>query len=430
MTQSNPLPADPGPALPPSRSAMLRAFARIGILSFGGPAAQIAVMHRELVETRRWIGERQFLGALSLTMLLPGPEAMQLATWAGWRMGGTWMGLAAGLLFVGPGAVVIAALAYAYAAWGEVPLVAAAFLGIKALVVVVVVLALRRLAGKALSRTAHRALAIAAFAAMAIFGVPFPLVIATAALAGAWLGAPAPRWDEPHPPPVAAWTTARTVILWLILWALPIIPLWLTGHTFLTDLALFFAKLAVVTFGGAYAVLAYMAQAVVETHGWLTAPQMIDALGLAETTPGPLILVTEFTAILAGLGQGGPMLGAVAGALCLWMTFVPCFLWIFALAPHLDRLLAAPRLAGALAAITAAVTGVIANLALWFTLHVVFARVDTDRTPPRPDWSSLDPAALPLIALAAILLVPVNMTLMRALPLMAAAGVLVHSVTG
>ena len=430
MTQSNPLPADPGPTLPPSRSTMLRAFARVGILSFGGPAAQIAVMHRELVETRRWIGERQFLGALSLTMLLPGPEAMQLATWAGWRMGGTWMGLAAGLLFVGPGAVVIAALAYAYAAWGEVPLVAAAFLGIKALVVVVVVLALRRLAGKALSRPAHRALAIAAFAAMAILGVPFPLVIATAALAGAWLGAPAPRSDAPHPPRVAAWTTVRTVTLWLILWALPVIPLWLTGQTFLTDLALFFAKLAVVTFGGAYAVLAYMAQAVVETHGWLTAPQMIDALGLAETTPGPLILVTEFTAILAGLGQGESMLGAVAGALCLWMTFVPCFLWIFALAPHLDRLLAAPRLAGALAAITAAVTGVIANLALWFTLHVVFARVDTARTPPRPDWSSLDPAALPLIALAAILLVPVNMTLMRALPLMAAAGVLVHSVTG
>lgn len=387
-------------------------------------------MHRELVETRAWLSEKQFLGALSFTMLLPGPEAMQLATWAGWKLGGTRAGLMAGLLFVLPGALVIAALALAYLAWGDVPGVAAAFLGIKAAVVIVVLQALFRLSRKALKRRADWAIAGLAFVGIFALNLPFPLIIVAAALAGAWVGPPSP--PTPAPPTQPDWAaTARSLLIWTNLWALPLLLCWLAGATFLTEIALFFAKLAVVTFGGAYAVLGYMAQAVVETHHWLTPDEMIDALGLAETTPGPLILVTEFTATLAGAKAGGIGLGLAAGALSLWMTFVPCFLWIFACAPHLERLLAAPRLAGALAAITAAVTGVILNLSLWFALHVLFSRVDEGGALPRPDLTSLDPVALALILLAALLLLVARLDLLRGLAVMAAASWLLSgAVTG
>ncbi|OWU83767.1 chromate transporter [Oceanicola sp. 22II-s10i] len=393
---------------------LFRTFARIGLFSFGGPAAQIAVMHRELVETRRWLSERQFLGALSFTMLLPGPEAMQLATWAGWRLGGTRIGLMAGLLFVLPGALVIAALALAYAAWGDIPAVRTAFDGIKALVVVIVLQALVRLVRKALTRTADYTLAGVAFLAIFALGLPFPLIVVAAALAGAWLGPATP--PPPAPEGRADWgATLRTAGIWALLWCLPLLAVWLAGDAFLTAIALFFGKLAVVTFGGAYAVLAYMAQAVVETHGWLTPDEMIDALGLAETTPGPLILVTEFTAVLAGAKLGGAGYALLAGALCLWMTFVPCFLWIFAFAPHVERLLAAPRLAGALAAVTAAVTGVILNLALWFGLHVLFPG-------GTPGLATADPGAALLILLAAALTISARLGLGTTLPAMALAG--------
>ncbi|MGR3320589.1 MAG: chromate efflux transporter [Pseudooceanicola sp.] len=414
----------------PAPADQFRTFARIGLMSFGGPAAQIAVMHRELVELRGWLSERQFLGALSFAMLLPGPEAMQLATWAGWKLGGVRAGLMAGLLFVLPGALVIAALALAYAAWGEVPAVQAAFLGIKALVVLVVVQALLRLSRKALKRGADHVIALAAFLALFLFDAPFPLIILAAALAGAALGPAEPPDPAPDTSPARLGATLRTTAVWLLLWAAPLLATWLAGAEFLTAIGLFFAKLALVTFGGAYAVLAYMAQAVVDHHGWLTAEEMIDALGLAETTPGPLILVTQFTAMLAGSKLGGLWLALTAGAMCLWMTFVPCFLWIFALAPHLERLLAAPRLAGALSAVTAAVTGVILDLSIWFALHVLFGRVDESGPLPRPDWAGFDPLAAALIALAALLLFALRIGLLTALPLMALAGIAASALSG
>lgn len=405
--------------MPPTWTEMTRAFGRIGLLSFGGPAAQIALMHDDLVDRRKWLSEKDFLGALSFCMLLPGPEAMQLATYTGWRLRGTAGGLLAGLLFVLPGAVVIAALAFAYAAFGDLPLVRDVFLGIKALVISLVLQALLKLSRKALSGPADWALAALSFLALFALGLPFPLIILSAALYGL-VAAPS---NAPSPMPTGVRAPAnslRTIAIWGAIWAAPLAVLMMMEAPFLTALALFFAKLAVVTFGGAYAVLAYMAQAVVETHGWLTAPQMIDALGLAETTPGPLILVTQFTAHLAGIQQGGWTLGLLAGLLTLWMTFVPCFLWIFAFAPHVETLLANPRLKGALAAITAAVVGVIANLSIWFALHVLFAEVDTTALPPRPELSSFDPLAAALTLLSCALLFVARWPLLPAMAALAA----------
>ncbi|KGM47740.1 chromate efflux transporter [Pseudooceanicola atlanticus] len=401
---------------------MIRRFGRIGLLSFGGPAAQIAVMHEELVDKGRDLEEKDFLGALSFCMLLPGPEAMQLATYAGWRLRGVAGGLLAGLLFVLPGALVIAALAFAYARWGTLPVVQDAFLGIKALVIVIVLQALWKVSKKALNGAEGWALALLAFLAIFALGLPFPAIILAAGLWG--LLRPHEDTGFASQTPVDWGHTIRTALIWGALWAAPLLLVWATGQTFLTHLALFFGKLAIVTFGGAYAVLAYMAQAVVDTHGWLTPDQMIDALGLAETTPGPLILVTQFTGHLAGLQQGGWWLGLTAGLLTLWMTFVPCFLWIFAFAPHVERILANPRLKGALGAITAAVVGVILNLSLWFALHVLFGTVDETGTIPRPQLDSFDPLALALTAIAAGLLVLLRLGLLTALALMAALGLI------
>ncbi|WP_136635660.1 chromate efflux transporter [Pseudooceanicola onchidii] len=401
----------------PSWTEMTRAFGRIGLLSFGGPAAQIALMHEELVDRRNWLNDKDFLGALSFCMLLPGPEAMQLATYTGWRLRGTPGGLLAGLLFVLPGAMVIAALAFAYATWGDVPLVRDAFLGIKALVIAIVIQALWKVSKKAL--TGHEGWIIAALAFVAIFaiGLPFPLIILGAGLYGGLTA----RSDHAARATPASWgRSARTATLWAALWAAPLLPLWLADQDFLLTLSLFFAKLAVVTFGGAYAVLAYMTQAVVETHGWLGTTQMIDALGLAETTPGPLILVTQFTAHLAGIGAGGWPMGALAGIMALWMTFVPCFLWIFTLAPHVEALLSNPRLKSALTAITAAVVGVILNLSLWFALHVLFAQVDTTGALPIPDPASLDLRAACFTGLAALLIFAIRLPLLPSLAAMAA----------
>jgi len=405
---------------------MFRAYGRIGLLSFGGPAAQISLMHDELVERRNWLKENDFLGALSFCMLLPGPEAMQLATYTGWKQRGTLGGLLAGLLFTLPGAVVIAALAFAYMAWGDVPLVESAFTGVKALVVVIVLQALWRISNKALSGPVSWALAAFAFVALFALGLPFPLVILVAGVVG-YLSArkdptdiQAPRITKPQ--------TLRTIAIWSALWAAPLIPLFALNQSFLIDLSLFFAKLAVVTFGGAYAVLSYMAQAVIDTHGWLTPDQMIDALGLAETTPGPLILVTQFTAHLAGQGQAGTAMAIWAGLLSLWMTFVPCFLWIFAFAPHVDRILGNPRLKEALSAITAAVVGVILNLSIWFALHVLFTQVDESQALPIPELTSFDPTAAGLTVLSAGLMIWLNLGLLPSLGLMALAGIGVHFV--
>ncbi|WP_428928727.1 chromate efflux transporter [Marinibacterium sp. SX1] len=401
---------------------MVQVFGRIGLLSFGGPAAQIALMHKELVEDRPWLDEDGFLRALSLCMLLPGPEAMQLATYAGWRQRGVAGGLLAGGLFVLPGALVIGVLVALYAAFGQLGPVQAAFTGVKAAVIVIVLQALRGVARRALKSRDAWALAGLAFLAIFALNLPFPLIIAAAAAWGyARMSGPAAPAAAPAPPAAHPLRTAAT---WLVLWLAPLALLSLAGPPLLAEIGWFFAWLAVVTFGGAYAVLAYMTQTVVAQFGWISTAQMIDALGLAETTPGPLILVTQFVAMLAGFLSGGPGLALAAGAVALWATFVPCFLWIFLAGPFLDRLAARPRLTAALSGVTAAVVGVILNLSLWFALHVLFARVGRlDIGPlalPWPDLASLDPTALALTALAAALAFGARWSMVPVLTLCAA----------
>ena len=400
----------------PTFNEALAVWARIGVLSFGGPAGQIALMHRALVDERKWIGEEPFLHALNFCMLLPGPEAMQLATYVGWRLHGTLGGLAAGLLFVLPGALVVLALSIAYALYGQLPFVEAAFVGIKAAVLVIVIEALLRVAKRALRGPAHWLIAGAAFVAIFFFDVPFPLVIAAAALLGYVLAATkaaAPPEPQSKTPPVPIGQTVRTASLWLAIWIVPlaIMALLFGRDHVLTDIAIFFSKLAIVSFGGAYSVLAYMAQQAVETYGWLSAGEMLDGLGLAETTPGPLILVTEFVGFLAGYRFGGEpklVFGLLGAAITLWATFAPSFLWIFAGAPHVERFGTNPKLTGALSAVTAAVVGVILNLSLWFALHVFFAKVEPAWHGPLrlwlPDVSTLDLEAVALSCLAALLL--------------------------
>jgi chromate transporter len=405
-----------------SFSEFFRAFARIGLLSFGGPAAQIALMHRELVDERKWLTEAEFLRALSFCMMLPGPEAMQLATYAGWKLRGVVGGIIAGLLFVLPGAAVIAALALLYLSFGDQPLVRAAFVGVKAAVIAIVLEALLRISKRALKGRLHTVLAAAAFVALAMFHLPFPLVIVIAGLIGALA---APQTDAAALPAPAPGRALRVAAIAGALWAAPLLAAKATGATFLTEIGVFF-QLAVVTFGGAYAVLAYMAQDVVTGRGWLTPLQMVDALGLAETTPGPLILVTQFVAMLAGDAQGGIPLALLAGAMTLWVTFVPCFLWIFAGAPYIDWLAGKPRLSAALSGITAAVVGVILNLSLWFALHVGFRSVgEATLGPihlPLPDPASADRLAILLAVLASYLLLLRHWGLGKVLALSAALG--------
>ena len=419
--------ADDRPAVTtPDTPALIRVFGRIGLLSFGGPAAQIAVMHRELVEERPWLDEPTFLRALSLCMLLPGPEAMQLATYAGWRLRGVAGGLIAGLLFVLPGAAVIAVLVLLYAVHGDLPLVRAGFTGIKAAVIVIVLQALLKIARKALTRGSAWGLAGAAFLAIFAFNLPFPLIIAAAALWGAASAAPR-EVPTIHAPPAGP-APLRVAAFWMALWLGPLVALSLTGPQLLADLGWFFARLAVVSFGGAYAVLAYMTQTVVQEHGWISTAQMIDALGLAETTPGPLILVTQFVAMLAGHLAGGVGLALAAGAVALWATFVPCFLWIFLAGPYLEQISARPRLSAALEAIMAAVVGVILNLSIWFALHVLFAELGRLSTGPLmlpvPRWESLDPAALGLAVLAGLLMLGLRLGMVPTLAILAGVGVI------
>ncbi len=410
----------------PSLQDITRVGLRIGLLSFGGPTAQIALMHKELVEDRPWLTEEQYLRALSFCMLLPGPEAMQLATYAGWRLRGIPGGLIAGGLFVLPGAAVIMALALLYAQLGDVPLVQAAFLGIKAAVVVIVAQALLKIGRKALTGRLQRLMAAAAFVALFVFAIPFPLVILVAGAIGAMTASIVTTQDS-APIPIRRALTIFAV--GGLVWVTPLGLAAFAGADLLVDAWMFFSKLAVVTFGGAYAVLAYMTQEVVQSLGWLTTEEMIDALGLAETTPGPLILVTQFVGALAGLKEAGwPMAFAMAGV-TLWATFVPCFIWIFAGAPYIDWLAGRPRLTGALGMITAAVVGVIANLSLWFGIHVVFQETAMIETGPVqmlvPSWSSFDPAAFGLTAVAAFLLLRLGWSIPLALAVMAGAGMLV-----
>ena len=396
----------------PTLAEATREWGRIGLLSFGGPTAQIALMHKIIVDERKWLTESQFLNALSFCMLLPGPEAMQLATYAGWRLHGLAGGLTAGLLFVLPGAVVVLALSIIYALYGNVPVIEAIFFGIKAAVLVIVVEALLRIARRALKGRAHWLIAGASFVGIFALGLPFPLIVLGAAVIGFFMATPSAGPTAPLPAvPVAG--TLSTVLVWLGIWVVPLALVALvfgSGHV-LSQLAWFFSKLAVVTFGGAYAVLAYMTDTVVTQHGWLEPGQMLDGLGLAETTPGPLILVTEFVGFLAAWRHGGGsplVMGMLGAAVALWATFAPCFLWIFAGAPYIEWLNTQPRLKGALAAITAAVVGVILNLAIWFALHVFFAKVSQVSAGPLrlwvPDVSTLDWRIVALAVVSGVLL--------------------------
>ncbi|WP_333867956.1 chromate efflux transporter [Cypionkella sp.] len=391
--------------MPPASLADLTAvFLRIGLLSFGGPAAQISLMHREVVEKRGWLSEQDYLSALSFCMLLPGPEAMQLATWIGWRKHGTLGGLIAGGLFVLPGAVVVLLLSMIYVTWGEIPLVAGLFAGLQAAVLAVVIEALLRVAKRALKTPQQRVIATLAFTALAVFALPFPLVILSAALWG-FLRSPIAHRAENTAKP---WRQSlRAATIWGTVWLGPLALMLGFAPPLLAEIALFFSKLSLLTFGGAYAVLAWMAQEVVQQKQWLSLPQMIDGLGLAETTPGPLILVTQFVGFVAA-AKSGLLMGLAGAATALWMTFAPCFLWIFAGGPWIAHLRQAPRLAAGLQAITAAVVGVIASLSLWFAGHVLFtASLPIWLGPLRlnlPDPSSLRPLPIALLIVAAYLL--------------------------
>jgi chromate transporter len=440
-------------------------WTRVAALSFGGPAGQIAVMHRILVEEKRWIGEARFLHALNYCMLLPGPEAQQLAIYIGWLLHKTRGGLVAGILFVLPGFVAIMILSWLYALFGRLPMVDALFFGLKAAVLAVVLDAVRRIGGRALRNRTTMALAGAAFVAIFFLGVPFPLIVLAAALIGffgdkAGIAAFAPGGGghgpaaanvvadadtalgteiPGHARPSLGWSL-RISAAFLLLWLVPVAGLWLglgPHHPF-TQIATFFSKMAVVTFGGAYAVLAYVAQQAVESYHWLAPGEMLDGLGMAETTPGPLIIVTQFVGFMGAFRQatGLPPLvaGTLGGILTTWVTFVPCFLWIFLGAPFIEKLRETRMVAAALGAITAAVVGVILNLAIWFALHTLFRQVGETRWGPvRLEMPALASANLPALALTAAALVAVfrfRAGPMVVIPACAALGILYRLAAG
>lgn len=433
---------------------------RIALLSFGGPAGQIAVMHRILVEEKRWIGEHRFLHALNYCMLLPGPEAQQLATYIGWLMHRTRGGILAGTLFVLPGAISIMALSWIYVLYGRVGFVSALFFGLKAAVLAVVLQAVARIGSRALKTRAARLLAAAAFVLIFFLGAPFPLIVLGAGIVG-WLAAKRgstifkgggghgassgaivadaetllgeelpeharPSWRE----------TMRTASVWLFLWLAPSVVLIaaLGPDNVFSRIATFFSVMATVTFGGAYAVLAYVAQEAVGSYHWLQPKEMLDGLGMAETTPGPLIMVLQFVGFLAAYRSAGgvsPLLAAtLGGLLATWVTFVPCFLWIFLGAPFIERLRGNAAVAGALSAITAAVVGVVLNLAIWFALHTLFrTTIPVALGPVRfdaPVLSSIDPWAAVLAAAAVIAVFRFRVGMITTLLASSAAGIALH----
>jgi chromate transporter len=429
---------------------------RVALLSFGGPAGQIAVMHRILVEEKRWVSESRFLHALNYCMLLPGPEAQQLATYIGWLMHRTRGGIIAGGLFIVPGVIAIMTLSYVYAAFGEVGFVAALFFGLKAAVLAIVIQAVARVGKRALKNQFMQGLALTAFIAIFFFNVPFPLIILGAGLIGyfggragsaafagagghqdktstalvdALLGNELPD----HARPTVA-RSLRVAAMWLLLWLVPVALLIVflgQGNVF-TQIAVFFSKMAMVTFGGAYAVLAYVAQQAVETYHWVQPREMLDGLGMAETTPGPLIMVLQFVGFMAAFRDPGalhPMIaGTLGGLLATWVTFTPCFLWIFLGAPFIEVMRGNRALAGALSAITAAVVGVILNLAIWFAIHTVFHSTMPVRgvgfSFDAPVLATVDPWALMLSIAAALAIFRFNFGMLQVLAACAAAGVL------
>ena len=437
----------------PTFGQATKLWAKIGLLSFGGPAGQIALMHKELVEERRWIGEQRFLHALNYCMLLPGPEAQQLAIYIGWLLHRTAGGLVAGILFVLPGALVMLGLSVFYVLYNDAPVIEALFFGIKAAVLAVVVEAVIRIGKRALKNRVMVAIAVVAFLAIYVAKLPFPLIILFAGLTG-WIGnrlAPArfsgaahgkenlpdvrgavdlmfERGELAHTRPTK-WHAPRTIAIWLPIWLGPVVLiLALTGPASVwTQLGGFFSLMAVVTFGGAYAALSYVAQAAVTSFGWLAPGEMVDGLGLAETTPGPLILVLQFVGFVAASRHAGALSPLVAGSLgallTLWVTFVPCFFWIFLGAPYIEALRGNKALSAALTAITAAVVGVVMNLALWFALHVVFGAVHRVGLGMEvPVLSSLDWRAALLSAAAMVAMLKLKIGMLPTLAGSALAG--------
>jgi chromate transporter len=434
---------------------------RVALLSFGGPAGQIAVMHRILVEERRWISETRFLHALNYCMLLPGPEAQQLATYIGWLMHRTLGGIVAGGLFVAPGIIAIMALSYVYAAWGRVPAVVALFFGLRAAVLAIVLEAVLRIAKRALKSPALIAIAALSFIGIFFCSVPFPVIIISAAVLGvavrfgggatleakprnepavdddgkgeSLLGEEVPQHARPQ-----LGASLRVACTWLALWLVPVamIVAILGPANVFSQIAIFFSKMAVVTFGGAYAVLAYVAQQAVNTHGWLTPGEMLDGLGMAETTPGPLIMVLQFVGFMAAYRDAGalsPVLaGTLGGLLATWVTFTPCFLWIFLGGPFIEILRANEGLNAALSAITAAVVGVVLNLAVWFAIHSVFRETVAIRAFPfffdAPKPASLDPWALTLSAAAVVAVFGFRIGMIPTLAACCAAGIMLFAV--
>ena len=449
----------------PSHGVSLReafwTWMRVAALSFGGPAGQIAVMHRILVEEKRWVSEERFLHALNYCMLLPGPEAQQLATYIGWLMHRTLGGIIAGGLFVLPGIVAIMALSYVYAGWGNVPIVVALFFGLKAAVLAIVIEAVVRIGKRALKNQILIGLAAAAFIGIFFFNVPFPIIIFGAALIGyigGIMGVAAFQGGGSHGPAKAKGAEAvvdsllgeqlpehakpnvlrslKVSAVWLALWLIPVAALlWAfgSGNVF-SEIAVFFSKMAMVTFGGAYAVLAYVAQQAVEHYGWLKPGEMLDGLGMAETTPGPLIMVLQFVGFMAAFRDPGglsPMLaGTLGGLLATWVTFTPCFLWIFLGAPFIEQLRGNKALSAALSAITAAVVGVILNLAIWFAIHTVFRQTLPIRAFPlsfdAPVLSSVDVWALVLSLAAAIAIFRFKVGMIQTLAACCAAGIILY----
>ncbi len=437
-----------GGAQTPTFEEFFKVWLKIGCVSFGGPAGQIAMMHRIAVDEKKWIDEPRFLHALNFCMLLPGPEATKLAAYIGWLLHGVRGGLTAGILFVLPGALFMLALSLLYALGRGFSIVDGALFGIKAAVLVIVVEALIRIGKRALKTSLLLGLAAAAFIGIFFLALPFPLIVAVAAITGFLVARSSPGLlgvksdvDGLHAPAPNRWRQAViAAIVGLVAWWAPVALAWIVlgpDHV-LVSIGAFFSKLAVVSFGGAYAVLAYMAQQAVETHHWMTAPEMVDGLGLAETTPGPLILVTQFVGFLAAFREASPFSPIVAGilgaAMTTWVTFTPPMLWIFVGAPFVEQLRANRHLSGALAAITAAVVGVILNLTVWFALHVLFGNV-VERQTGWLRWYAFDPLALDLKAtalavIAGMLAFWLHRGLIEVVAAMAALGIVMKLVTG
>jgi chromate transporter len=434
-----------------------RVWAQVGLNSFGGPAGQIAVMHRIVVEQRRWFSERRFLHALNYCMLLPGPEAQQLATYLGWLLHGARGGLIAGGLFILPGFVAIMALSVLYAGFGDVTAVEAIFYGIKPAVMAVVAAAVVRIGRRALRNRVMVGIAVAAFVGIFFFDIPFPLIILAAGLGGfagsrlrpgtfAVLSGHDNAVEDSAPPLFTDQDAERirpstrrslgVLAAGLFIWFTPlaVLALRLGPQDVYVQAGGFFSAAAVVTFGGAYAVLAYIAQQAVQTYGWLAPGEMLDGLGMAETTPGPLIQVVQFVGFMGAYRAADgldPMLAGVAGAILVtWVTFVPCFLWIFLGAPYIEYLRGNQRLSGALSAITAAVVGVILNLAVWFSLHTVFGDVTETHFGGlrlyQPDPATIDPIAAALAVAAFYLLFRRRWSMLAALSVSAAAGAVLY----